>query len=174
MCHVDRLPGNDREIRNYTTAVTMQWAINSNRGTVFSVWSVPICQKQDRLWMSRRIAGVQSVWDIAVKRHGDSSGTHRKLNVRHCKPLPSNGHGKMTFIGYYIVRLRSFRSVLNPYLIGWPLHHPVELSFRIHISLYCCVCDEVSGRVRLLLLSARSSALPRLCTMEWQNDRGNW
>jgi hypothetical protein len=40
---VHLLPGNDHEISNYTTAV------NSNRGTVFSVRSVPRCYKQDKL-----------------------------------------------------------------------------------------------------------------------------
>jgi hypothetical protein len=32
---------NDREISNYTTAVTRQRLVNSNRGTMFSVRSVP-------------------------------------------------------------------------------------------------------------------------------------
>jgi hypothetical protein len=41
MGHVDPLLGNDHEISNYTMAVTRQRSINSNRETVFSVWSVP-------------------------------------------------------------------------------------------------------------------------------------
>jgi hypothetical protein len=45
----DLLPGNDREISNYTTAVTRQWLVNSNKEKVFSVWYVPICCKQDKL-----------------------------------------------------------------------------------------------------------------------------
>jgi hypothetical protein len=47
--HVDLLLGNDREINNYTLAVTRQPPVNSNRETVFSVRSVPRCYKQDKL-----------------------------------------------------------------------------------------------------------------------------
>jgi hypothetical protein len=47
--HVDPLLSNDREIINYTTAVTRQRTINNNRETVFSVRSVPKCYKQDKL-----------------------------------------------------------------------------------------------------------------------------
>jgi hypothetical protein len=36
--HVDLLLGNDREINKYTTAVTRQRHVNSNRGAVFSTW----------------------------------------------------------------------------------------------------------------------------------------
>jgi hypothetical protein len=46
--HVDPLLGNDREISNYTTAVTRQRLVNSNRGTVFSVPSVLRRYKQDK------------------------------------------------------------------------------------------------------------------------------
>jgi hypothetical protein len=49
MCHVDPFLGNDREISNYTMAFTRQRSVNSKRGKVFSVRSVPICYKQDKL-----------------------------------------------------------------------------------------------------------------------------
>jgi hypothetical protein len=61
--HVDPLLGVDREIGDCTAAVARQrpadntemifsaWSakqqMNSNGGTVFSVWSVPRCYKQD-------------------------------------------------------------------------------------------------------------------------------
>jgi uncharacterized protein HemY len=41
------LLGNNHETSNYTTAITRQRTINSNRGTVFSVQSVPRCYKQN-------------------------------------------------------------------------------------------------------------------------------
>jgi hypothetical protein len=47
--HADTLLRNDREINNYTTAITRQQPINSNRGAVFSVQSVPRCYTQDKL-----------------------------------------------------------------------------------------------------------------------------
>jgi hypothetical protein len=47
---VDKLLGNSREISNYTTAIIRQRPVNRNRRTVFSVWSVPICYKQNMLW----------------------------------------------------------------------------------------------------------------------------
>jgi hypothetical protein len=47
--HVDPLLGNDREIKNYVTAVTSQRPVKSNRRTVFSVRSVLRCYKQDKL-----------------------------------------------------------------------------------------------------------------------------
>jgi hypothetical protein len=43
--HVEQLLRNDCEISNYTTAVTRQRTVNSNRGIVFSVQSVPRCYK---------------------------------------------------------------------------------------------------------------------------------
>jgi hypothetical protein len=47
--HVDPLLGNDREISNYTTAVTKQRTVNSYIGTVFSVRSVVTYYKQGQL-----------------------------------------------------------------------------------------------------------------------------
>jgi hypothetical protein len=47
--HVDPLLGNDREISKYTAAVTRKRPVNSNRGMVFSVRSLPRCYKQDKL-----------------------------------------------------------------------------------------------------------------------------
>jgi hypothetical protein len=44
--NVDPFLGNDRERSRYTTAVTRQQAVNSNRGTLFSKLSVPRCYKQ--------------------------------------------------------------------------------------------------------------------------------
>jgi hypothetical protein len=58
--HVDTLLGNDRERSNYTTAVTRQRPVNSNRGMVFSVRSVPRCCKQDKLEVSGDLVGVVS------------------------------------------------------------------------------------------------------------------
>jgi hypothetical protein len=49
MWHVVLLLGNDREISNYTTTITRQRPVNSNRGTVFSVRSVPRCYKKNKL-----------------------------------------------------------------------------------------------------------------------------
>jgi hypothetical protein len=46
---VNSMLGNDRETSNYTTAVTRQWPVNSNRGTVFSVRSLPRCYEQRQL-----------------------------------------------------------------------------------------------------------------------------
>jgi hypothetical protein len=43
--HVDLLLGNDCEIRSYTTAVSRQRPVNSNREMVFSVQFVPRCYK---------------------------------------------------------------------------------------------------------------------------------
>jgi hypothetical protein len=51
--HIDPLLGNDRKISNYTTTVTRHRTLNSNRGTVFSVRSVPRCYKQDKLVRSQ-------------------------------------------------------------------------------------------------------------------------
>jgi hypothetical protein len=45
--HVDPLLGNDNEINNYTIAVNKQQPVNSNRGKLFSVRSVPRCYKQE-------------------------------------------------------------------------------------------------------------------------------
>jgi hypothetical protein len=47
--HVVPLLGNEREINDYTTSVTRQWPVNSKRGKVFSVQSVPRCYKLDKL-----------------------------------------------------------------------------------------------------------------------------
>lgn len=49
MRHVYPLLGNDREIRNYTRAVTRPWSVNSNRGIVFYVLPVLRCYKQDKV-----------------------------------------------------------------------------------------------------------------------------
>jgi hypothetical protein len=46
---------NYREISNYTTAVTRQRPVNSNRGTVFSVLPVPRSYKQNKLGMSESV-----------------------------------------------------------------------------------------------------------------------
>jgi hypothetical protein len=45
---VDTLLGNDLKVSSYTMAITRQWPVNSNRGTVFSVWFVLRCYKQDK------------------------------------------------------------------------------------------------------------------------------
>jgi hypothetical protein len=44
--HVDPLPGNDNKIRKYTTTVTRQRPVNSNRRTMFSTRSMPRCYKR--------------------------------------------------------------------------------------------------------------------------------
>jgi hypothetical protein len=56
--HVDSLLGNDREISNYTTAVTRQRPVNSKRGTVFCVRPVPKCYKQDKLGVGQLVTGL--------------------------------------------------------------------------------------------------------------------
>jgi hypothetical protein len=45
--HVDPLLGNDSGTNNYKSVVTRQRTVKSNRGTVFSVWSMLKCHKQD-------------------------------------------------------------------------------------------------------------------------------
>jgi hypothetical protein len=47
--HVDPFLARDHEISNDTAAVARQRPLNSNRGNVFSVRSVPRCYKQDKL-----------------------------------------------------------------------------------------------------------------------------
>jgi hypothetical protein len=47
--HVVPLLDNGRETSNYTTAVTRQHPVKSNRETVFSMRSVPRCCKHDKL-----------------------------------------------------------------------------------------------------------------------------
>jgi hypothetical protein len=54
MWHVVPLLDDDGEISNYTNAVTRQRPLNSKRGTVFYVWSMPRCFKQDNLGVSDR------------------------------------------------------------------------------------------------------------------------
>jgi hypothetical protein len=51
--HVNPLVSNDREISNYTTPVNRQRYVNSNRGIVFSVRSVPRIYKQAKLRVVR-------------------------------------------------------------------------------------------------------------------------
>jgi hypothetical protein len=48
LCYSVLLLDNDSEISNYKTAVTRQQPVNSNRGRVFSVRSVPNCYKEDQ------------------------------------------------------------------------------------------------------------------------------
>jgi hypothetical protein len=62
--YVDPLLGNDRETNSYTTTVTTQRTVYSNRGTVFSVRSVPRFYKQFRLGGT---AGVQ-LWRVFAVR----------------------------------------------------------------------------------------------------------
>jgi hypothetical protein len=47
-----------RPQNNWKTAITMQRSINSNRGTIFSVQSLPRCYKQDSLC---GVSGVESI-----------------------------------------------------------------------------------------------------------------
>jgi hypothetical protein len=49
MSHIVTLLGNDHEISNYITAVTWQRPANGNRKHMFSVRSVPRCDKQEKL-----------------------------------------------------------------------------------------------------------------------------
>jgi hypothetical protein len=46
MLYVDLLLGNDREVRKYTTIVNRQRPVNRNKGTMFSMRSVPIGYKR--------------------------------------------------------------------------------------------------------------------------------
>jgi hypothetical protein len=75
--HVDPLLGGDREIGDCAAAVARQspannrgmvisapfakQQLNKNRGTVFSVWSVPRCYKREKL--AAAVSGVESVGD---------------------------------------------------------------------------------------------------------------
>jgi hypothetical protein len=45
--HVDLLLGNNGETNDWTTAIIKQRLVNSNRGTLFSVQSMPRYYKQD-------------------------------------------------------------------------------------------------------------------------------
>jgi hypothetical protein len=81
--YVDPLLGNDRDLSSYTTAVTRQQPVNSNRGTVFSVRSLPKCYKQVRLvgqlvrgllWFCRCELLLLEVCSLV----GDTPGTQRK------------------------------------------------------------------------------------------------
>jgi hypothetical protein len=58
---MDPLLGNDREIRNYTTAVTRERPVNSKIRTVFSVLSVQRFYKQGQLDVEGG-ASYRSVW----------------------------------------------------------------------------------------------------------------
>jgi hypothetical protein len=91
--HVDPLVRNDREISIYTTAFTRQWSKNSNRGTVFSVRSMPKYYKQGQLTVGvsllmnesdNRLGSVfvSCFCEKLVAEVGDSSGTQTKWNVR--------------------------------------------------------------------------------------------
>jgi hypothetical protein len=71
--YVVPLLGNDREISNYTTAVTRQRPVNSYRRIVFSVRSVPRCYKHDKLAASesvgervKRTAAVQLLLETSM------------------------------------------------------------------------------------------------------------
>jgi hypothetical protein len=85
---VDPFEGNDHEISNYTTAVTRQQLLNSNRGTVFSVRSVPRCYKLLQLVRSESVCEFVrgllrfSCCEKLVSEAGDALGTQRKGNVR--------------------------------------------------------------------------------------------
>jgi hypothetical protein len=70
------LLGNDRET-NKTTDVTRQRPLNSNRGTVFSVRSVPSCYKQDSSredWRPRVEAGSNTSTVTLQVVGGDEKG----------------------------------------------------------------------------------------------------
>jgi hypothetical protein len=102
--HVEPLLANDREISNYTTAVTRQQPVNSNRGTVLSVRSVPGCYKKDEL-IGELVSYIKDCCSSVVvscccekllSETRDSSGTQRKGNVQLWKPIPSNGSADVT------------------------------------------------------------------------------
>jgi hypothetical protein len=61
--HVDLLLGNDSEISNYTTAVTRQRPVNSNRERCFLCRP---CRDELRAAVSKIIAGVQSLRAVTV------------------------------------------------------------------------------------------------------------
>jgi hypothetical protein len=81
---VDQMLSNGREINNYTVTLTRQQPVNSNRGTVFSVLSVPTYYKQDKLFVSELVKSwlvSESVSYIAagVQLLGAVSGRKYKL-----------------------------------------------------------------------------------------------
>jgi hypothetical protein len=90
--HVDLLLGNDHEISNYTTTVTRQWPVNSDRGKVFSVWSVPKCYTQklgvELLHFSRCEL---LLIEVGSWGRGQFGNPQRKGTVRRWKSLSSNG-----------------------------------------------------------------------------------
>jgi hypothetical protein len=66
MWHINPLLGNDRGIKNYTTAVTRQQTINNNREMVFSVQSVLRYYEHDSLGISEITAGVLLLVAVSV------------------------------------------------------------------------------------------------------------
>jgi hypothetical protein len=52
MWHVDPLLSKGREVSKCSTAVNRQRPVNSNRGTVFNVRSVPRCYNPNKLEVS--------------------------------------------------------------------------------------------------------------------------
>jgi hypothetical protein len=85
MWHVPLL-GNDREISKYPTAVTRQRPVNTNRGKVFPLRSVPRCYNQYKL----EAAVLNNRWSTVVvsccceklvAEAGESSGIQKKGNV---------------------------------------------------------------------------------------------
>jgi hypothetical protein len=91
LSHAYLLLNNDSEISNYTTTVTRQLPVKSNRGTVFSVRSVPICCKQDKLVIDLVRKPLDfSRCELLLLEAGMRPETQRKGNIRHWKPLQSN------------------------------------------------------------------------------------
>jgi hypothetical protein len=103
MRHVYPLLGNDRDISNYTTAVTMQRSVNNSRRTVISLRSVPRCYKQGKL-IGESMTEIEDCCssvvvscccEKVVVEAGDSSETQRNGNVHLWKPLPNNGQWRV-------------------------------------------------------------------------------
>jgi hypothetical protein len=72
---------------------------------LWSHFKVPTCYKQDKWGVSELVTELEDCWGSVVvscccekllSEVWDSLGTQRKGNVRHSKPLPSNGSEYMT------------------------------------------------------------------------------
>jgi hypothetical protein len=91
LCHVYPLPGSDREISNYTTAISKRRPLNSNRGMVFlygpcgDVTSRAVEESVSQS-VSQSVGQLDNHWGLVVScccyklvaEAWDSSGTRRK------------------------------------------------------------------------------------------------
>jgi hypothetical protein len=81
--HVDQLLGNGQEISNYTTSVTRQRLVKSNKGKVFSLRSVPRSYRKDKLEVAIRELLRFSRCELLLLQAGSwGMGTVRELRTK--------------------------------------------------------------------------------------------